>query len=68
MISPFKRGANPVSIRNSRNGAGNLRSIPTYELVKELKKREGVETHMIGPSACVTVKADGPAVVFVVID
>ena len=45
-----------------------LSGFETCELVEELKSREGVETHIIGPSACVTVKADGPAIVFVVID
>lgn len=43
-------------------------SVPTCDLVKELEKREGVETHKIGPSASIEVKADGPAIVFVVID
>lgn len=45
-----------------------LAEIPTCELVNELKHREGVETHEIGMSAEITVKADGPCVVFVVID
>lgn len=45
-----------------------LSSISTRELVEELKNREGVETNTIGPSASVTVKAEGPAIVLVVID
>lgn len=45
-----------------------LASIRTCDLVEELKKREGVETHVIGPSAKLAVEADGPAVVLVVID
>lgn len=45
-----------------------LKCIPTLFLVEELKLREGVETHIIGPSASINVKADGPAVVLVVID
>lgn len=46
----------------------NIKSIPTNELVAELKTRDGVETHTIGPSASIEVTADGPAIVFVVID
>ena len=45
-----------------------LAEIPTCELVNELKHREGVETHEIGMSAEITVKAEGPCIVFVVID
>lgn len=45
-----------------------LSGVSTYELVEELKKREGVETNTIGPSASMTVKTDGPAIVLVVID
>ncbi|MCD8026471.1 MAG: BC1881 family protein [Clostridiales bacterium] len=33
-----------------------------------MKKREGVERHEIGPTATLTVKTDGPAIVLVVID
>lgn len=46
----------------------DISQVSTEELVKELRKRDGVETHMIGPSASLAVKADGPAIVFVVID
>lgn len=46
----------------------DLSAIQTCELVAELKGREGVETNMIGPSASIAVKADGPCVVLVVID
>lgn len=45
-----------------------LAKYATCELVNELKGREGVETHEIGMSAEITVKAEGPCVVFVVID
>lgn len=45
-----------------------LSKFATCELVNELKHREGVETHEIGMSAKITVEADGPAIVFVVID
>lgn len=50
------------------NQVMNLEFVATWELVAELKKREGVETHMIGPSASIEVKADGPAIVLVVTD
>lgn len=46
----------------------DISAVPTADLVAELKKREGVETHVIGPSASIEVKADGPCIVFVVID
>lgn len=46
----------------------DIKEIPTCELVAELEKRDGVETNKISPSASITVKADGPAVVLVVID
>lgn len=46
----------------------NLKEVSTKELVEELKQREGVEAHIIGPSALITVQADGPAIVLVVID
>lgn len=45
-----------------------LSGIQTRDLVDELKKRDGVETHSVGPSASIVVTADGPCVVFVVID
>lgn len=53
---------------SSHRGTDDLPDVPTCELVKELKKREGVEAHEIGPTASIKVKADGPAIVFVVID
>lgn len=40
----------------------------TCELVEELKKREGVETHIARPCEDMTVKANGPATVLVVTD
>lgn len=46
----------------------SIKEIPTYELVNELKKREGVERHEIGPNASLTVHTEGPAIVLVVID
>ncbi len=46
----------------------DIKNLPTCELVTELKKREGVEAHTIGPSASITVKADGPAIIIAVID
>lgn len=46
----------------------DISKITTRELVHELEKREGVEVHKIGPSASASVRADGPAIVLVVID
>ena len=46
----------------------NLSSVKTCVLINELRKREGVETNAIGPSASVQIKADGPAIVLVVTD
>jgi hypothetical protein len=40
----------------------------TCDLVDELRKREGVETHIAEPYQDVTVSVNGPAVVLVVID
>ena len=40
----------------------------TCDLVDELKKREGVETHTAEPYQDVTVSVNGPAVVLVVTD
>lgn len=45
-----------------------LRNYKTCELVEELKKREGVETHVAEPYEDVSVQVNGPAVVFVIID
>ena len=33
----------------------------TKELVDELRTRDGVETHVVGPNASMTVEAEGPA-------
>lgn len=43
-------------------------TIKTCELVSELTKREGVETHTAEPYQDMTVSVNGPAVVLVVID
>ena len=40
----------------------------TCELVEELAKREGVETHAVRPYKDITVKVNGPAIVLVVTD
>lgn len=45
-----------------------LSEFKTCELVDELRKREGVETHIAEPYQDVTVSVNGPAVVLVVID
>lgn len=46
----------------------DISEVQTCDLVRELQRREGVETHMIGPSASIAVEADGPCIVLVVID
>lgn len=46
----------------------NLKEVKTCELVNELQKRDGVETHTAEPYQDVTVSVNGPAVVLVVID
>ena len=45
-----------------------LSEFKTCELADELRKREGVETHIAEPYQDVTVSVNGPAVVLVVID
>lgn len=45
-----------------------LETISTCELVRELKTREGVETHIAEPYQDVTVSVNGPAVVLAIID
>lgn len=40
----------------------------TTALVEELKKREGVETHIAEPYADLEVKVNGPATVLVITD
>lgn len=45
-----------------------LASAPTCKLVKELEKREGVETSALAPCVEAVVKVSGPAKVLVIID
>ena len=45
-----------------------LSEFKTCELVEELRKREGVETHIAEPYQDVAISVNGPAVVLVVID
>ena len=45
-----------------------LSEFKTCDLVDELRKREGVETHIAEPYQDVTVSVNGPAAVLVVID
>lgn len=49
-------------------GREQLSEFKTCELADELRKREGVETHIAEPYQDVTVSVNGPAVVLVVID
>ncbi len=54
------------------NGKGGelmeITEVPTVALVDELKRREGVETHIADPYADLEVKVNGPATVLVVTD
>ena len=45
-----------------------LKSIPTYKLVEELKTREGVETTIAEPYEDITVAVNGPAIILKIID
>lgn len=45
-----------------------LKNAKTYELVEELKKREGVEVKIAEPNKDMSVSVNGPAVVLVVVD
>lgn len=45
-----------------------LSEFKTCDLVSELRKRDGVETHIAKPYQDVTVSVNGPAIVLVVID
>lgn len=45
-----------------------LKDVKTYELVEELKKREGVEVKIAEPHKDMSVSVNGPAVVLVVVD
>ena len=45
-----------------------LKDVKTYELVEELKKREGVEVKIAEPHKDMSVSVNGPAVVLIVVD
>jgi hypothetical protein len=45
-----------------------LQDFRTYELVEELKTREGVDTKIADPYEDLGVTVNGPAIVLVVID
>ena len=45
-----------------------LKNAKTYELVEELKKRDGVEVKIAEPHKDMAVSVNGPAVVLVVVD
>nr|DAS73590.1 MAG TPA: hypothetical protein [Caudoviricetes sp.] len=45
-----------------------LKNAKTYELVEELKKREGVEVKIAEPYKDMAVSVNGPAVVLIVVD
>lgn len=45
-----------------------LRNISTYDLVRELERREGVERMTAKPYQDLEIKVNGPAVVLIVTD
>lgn len=45
-----------------------IKDFKTYELVEELKTREGVEAHWAEPYKDLDISVNGPAVVLVVVD
>lgn len=45
-----------------------LKNAKTYELVEELKKREGVEVKIAEPHKDMAVSVNGPAVILIVVD
>lgn len=45
-----------------------LKSYGTHELVEELKKREGVETHQAEPYTDLDFTVNGPALIIIVTD
>lgn len=57
-----------VRVNDAGKFGSDLHDVPTCELVKELQRREGVETHTAEPYQDVAVSVNGPAVVLVVID
>lgn len=66
---PGARAAHEAAIRALRPvSREQLSEFKTCDLVDELRKREGVETHIAEPYQDVTVSVNGPAVVLVVID
>lgn len=46
----------------------DITDFKTWELVEELKKREGVEAQWAEPYKDLEVKVNGPAIVLIVID
>lgn len=46
----------------------NLSYIPTKDLIKELKSREGVNIEIAEPYKTINLSINGPAIVLVVID
>ena len=68
-INPHLKEAVKVALTALRPvSREQLSEFKTCDLVDELRKREGVETHIAEPYQDVTVSVNGPAVVLVVID
>lgn len=64
----FRRATSNQIKERKRRKKMNIKDFKTCELVEELKKREGVETHIAEPYKDLTVDVNGPAIVLVVID
>lgn len=60
----------PLTATSEKADAAALgwRSVPTAELVNELRRRAGVDTTVAEPYQDVNIKVNGPAVVLVVTD
>lgn len=46
----------------------NVKEVTTRDLVEELRKREGVDVRLVGPSETLAVETDGPVIVLIVTD
>ena len=69
MLHKFNNeGATPPPVQNTAKHEAALHSVPTCELVAELRTREGVEATVVEPYAETSIHASGPAIVLNVTD
>lgn len=68
MTSTANRHPLTATPKKADAAALGWRSVPTAELVNELRRREGVKTTVAEPYQDVNIKVNGPAVVLVVTD